>query len=89
MIRIQWRGAYDPAYFGSGGPVVDFNVAIYASIAGGLQPDVVNPPLMQFAVGGNGGETATGTVGGAMMYDYAGDLPAPFHAVTGARARTA
>ncbi|HXH28273.1 MAG TPA: calcium-binding EGF-like domain-containing protein [Candidatus Polarisedimenticolia bacterium] len=83
--RIEWRGAYDPAYFGSGGPVVDFTVSIYASIAGGYQPDVIHPPLVQYSAGGSAGESFAGTVGNAAMYDYAFDLPTPFHAVAGVK----
>ena len=41
ITEVQWRGGYDPARLGSGGPVFDFTVAIYASIPSGLQPDLV------------------------------------------------
>ena len=69
ITEIQWRGGYDPARFGSGGPVVDFTVAIYRSIASGTEPDVVNPPLISYQAGGNAGETPVGEFGGIMMYD--------------------
>lgn len=65
---------------GSGGPVLDFSVAIYPSTANGTQPDVVNPPLVQYSTGGNAGETVFGTVGGITMYSYKFVLPAAFQA---------
>lgn len=80
ITEITWRGGYDPGKFGSGGPVVDFTVSIYASIQAGIQPDVVNPPIVEYRTGGNAGETQAGTFGGATMYDYTFTLPAPFHA---------
>ena len=83
ITEVQWRGGYDPAYFGSGGPVVDFTVAIYPSILGGSQPVVVNPPLVEYQAGGNVGETLAGTFGGITMYDYHFTLPTPFTATSG------
>jgi hypothetical protein len=83
--KIQWRGGYDPGKFGSGGLVIDFTVAIYASIPGGTQPDIVAPPLVQYQTGGNAGETPAGTFGGASMYDYTFTLPKPFQAVAGTK----
>jgi hypothetical protein len=77
---IAWRGAYDGA---AGGPVVNFTVGIYASIPGGSQPDVGNPPLMEYEVGGNAGETFAGVVGGVTTYDYRYALPAAFPAQAG------
>jgi hypothetical protein len=82
---IQWRGGYDPTKFGSGGPVVDFTVAIYASIAAGTQPDVGSPPLVEYHTGGNAGETLVGTFGSTRMYDYSLALSTPFHAVAGVK----
>lgn len=80
LIRIEWRGGYDPAYFGSGGPVIDFSIAIYASIPAGTQPDVTHPPLVQYATGGSAGQSYAGSFGGVEMYDYNFTLPTPFHA---------
>jgi hypothetical protein len=80
---IEWRGAYDPAFSGAGGPVVDFWVGIYGSIAGGSEPDVAHPPLVEYQVGGNAGETYAGVFGGATMYDYNFALPVAFHAQAG------
>jgi hypothetical protein len=85
ITEIKWRGGYDPLKFGSGGPVVAFRVAIYPSIAGGTQPDVTNPPLVDYLTGGNAGETLVGTFGGTIMYDYTFVLPAPFHAMAGTK----
>lgn len=85
ITEIQWRGGYDPAKFGSGGPVIDFSVAIYPSIAAGIQPDVVNPPLVNYQAGDNAGETSAGTFGGTPMYNYHFILPTPFQANAGVK----
>jgi hypothetical protein len=85
ITEIRWRGAYDPALAGSGGPVSDFSVAICASIIGGGQPDVVATPLVELSTGDNAGETSAGTAGGAAMFDYHVVLPMPF--VAAARTR--
>jgi hypothetical protein len=83
ITAIQWRGGYDPSKFGSGGPVIDFKVAIYASIPGGSEPDVVNPPLVDYQTGGKAGETPAGTFGDVAMYDYQYTLPTSFQAASG------
>ncbi|MDM7917210.1 MAG: hypothetical protein QUU85_18365, partial [Candidatus Eisenbacteria bacterium] len=80
---IHWRGCYDPAYYGAGGPVRDFTVAVYASIPGGSEPDVVHLPLVEYTSGDNAGETFAGAAGGVNMYDYQFALPVPFHAQAG------
>jgi hypothetical protein len=80
ITEIRWRGAYDPARFGSGGPVVDFTIDIYPSSANGAQPDVAHPPLEHYEVGGNAGEVRASLLGGAQTYDYRFTLPAPFEA---------
>jgi hypothetical protein len=85
VSEIRWRGGYDPARFGSGGPVVDFSVAIYASIPGGSQPDLISPPIVDYQTGGNAGQTLAGTFGGTAMYDYAFILPTPFQAAAGTK----
>jgi hypothetical protein len=85
ITEVQWRGGYDPARFGSGGPVLDFTVAIYPSIPGGSQPDVINPPLVRYQTGGNAGETLAGPAGNITMYDYRFTLAAPFLAVAGTK----
>lgn len=79
---IEWRGAYNPV-FGSGGPVVDFTVAVYGSIPGGSQPDFSQPALVEYEVGGNAGESYAGVFGGLAMYDYRFALPSPFPAQAG------
>ena len=53
ITQLQWRGGYDPAWLGSGGPVFNFTVGIYASIPAGSEPDVSQPPLICYEVGGN------------------------------------
>ncbi|MGE0481667.1 MAG: dockerin type I repeat-containing protein [Phycisphaerae bacterium] len=84
ITEVTWRGGY--IYGGAyGGPVVNFTVAIYPSIAAGSEPNVVNPPLIQFETGGNAGQTYAGTVGGTAMYDYHFTLPSPFQAAAGTR----
>lgn len=85
ITKVFWRCGYDPGKFSSGGPVVDFTVSIYASIQAGIQPDVVNPPLVEYRTGGNAGETQAGTFGGIKMYDYTFTLPTPFQAAAGAK----
>ena len=80
LTQVQWRGGFDPARFGSGGPVVDFTVGFYASTASDTQPDVINPPLVQYQTGGNAGQTLAGTFGSVPMYDYTYTLPASFQA---------
>ncbi len=83
ITEIRWRGAYDPARFGSGGPVFDFVVEIYASTVNGAQPDVTQPPLVHHEVGGNAHEAAADVLGGVQTYDYWCTLPAPFQAAAG------
>jgi hypothetical protein len=80
ITEVQWRGAYDPARLGSGGPVNDFTVDIYASIPSGTEPDLSQPPLVHYAVGGNANETPAAVLGGVQTYDYHFVLPAPFQA---------
>ena len=78
ITEIRWRGGFDPSHLGSGGPVLDFRVAIYASVAN--QPNVPNPPLVEYVTSDNAGETPAGTYGGVAMYDYHFSLPTPFPA---------
>ena len=85
ITEVRWRGGYDPARLGSGGPVFDFTVDIYASIPGGTQPDISHPPLVHYDVGGNADETPADVLGGVQTYDYRFLLPAPFQAVAGAK----
>jgi hypothetical protein len=85
ITGFQWRGGYDPIFFGSGGPVIEFGVDIYPSIPNGSQPDVANPPLVEYLTGGNAGQTLAGTFGGVAMYDYKFILPASFQAIEGTK----
>ena len=80
ISAITWWGGY---ILGSGVPAANFTVAIYASIPGGSQPDVVNPPLVEYIVGGNAGETIDRIVGSTVLYRYHFILPTPFVAVGG------
>ena len=79
ITEVQWRGGYDPARLGSGGPVVDFTLAIYPTNLTGFEPDVAHPPLVHYQLGGNAGETPAEVLGGVQTYDYryhpAGPLP--------------
>ncbi len=84
ITTIHWRGGYDPGKFGYGGPVTDFSVAIYATVAG-IQPDVTHPPLVRYQTGGNAGQSPAGTVGGVTMYDYTFTLPTAFQAAAGTK----
>lgn len=79
ITEITWRGGF--IYGGTyGGPVVDFTVAIYPSIAAGSEPDVTHPPLVSYQTCGNAGQSPAGVFGGTAMYDYHFTLPAPFQA---------
>ncbi len=83
ISEIRWSGGHDPARLGSGGPVVNFTLAIYASIPAGTEPDLSGPPLVRYEVGSNAGETAGPVLGGVQMYDYGFILPTPFTAQGG------
>jgi hypothetical protein len=85
ITEIDWFGAYDPMRAGLGGPVLDFTVAIYPSIAAGTEPAVANPPLVEYQTGGNAGETSIGPVNGIPMYSYAFSLPTLFNASAGVK----
>ena len=86
ITQVQWRGAYTNYLSGAGlAPVYNFTVAIYGSIAGGSQPDIVTGPLRRYTVGGNAGETAAGSAGGVNMYDYHFTFPSPFQAAAGVK----
>jgi len=77
ITEVQWRGGYDPARLGSGGPVFDFTVEIYPSRPSGTEPNLTDPPLVHYHVGGNAGEAAAEILGGVQTYDYHYALPAP------------
>jgi hypothetical protein len=80
ITEVRWRGVYDPDRRGSGGPVRDFTVDIYASIPSGIEPDISNPPLVHYEVGGKAGERPADVLGGVQTYEYEFVLPAPFEA---------
>lgn len=82
---VQWHGGYDPLQMGRGGAVVDFTVAIYPSIAVGTEPDVANPPLVEYHTGGDANETSIGVVNGIPMYAYQFSLPVAFQATGGTK----
>lgn len=85
IAEIDWFGLYDPAMSGSGGPVTDFQVSIYASIAAGSQPDVTSAPLVECRTGGNAGETPVGQSGLATLYGYRCVLATPLQAAAGTK----
>ena len=85
ITEVQWRGGYDPARLGSGGPVVDFALAIYPSNPTGFEPDVAHPPLVHYQLGGNAGETAADMLGGVQTYACRYTLPVPFQAAAGTK----
>ncbi|MCE7973844.1 MAG: hypothetical protein DYG92_05870 [Leptolyngbya sp. PLA1] len=86
ITEVRWRGAYTNYLSGAGlAPVYDFSVAIYSSIAGGSQPNVVNGRLVRYYTGSNAGETPAGQVGGVNMYDYHFTLPSAFQAQAGVK----
>ncbi len=86
ITRVTWRGGYTNPSSGAGkSPVFDFTVAIYRSIGGGSQPDILFGPLVSYDLGTNAGETSAGTFGGVQMFDYAFDLPAAFVATAGTK----
>ncbi|MCB1060192.1 MAG: hypothetical protein KDB65_08165 [Calditrichaeota bacterium] len=81
VTAVNWRGG------GGVASIVGFDVAIYASLAGGSQPDLgyLYPgPLVSYNVNGTAGQTYVGTFGGVAMYDYHYTLPSPFQASAGA-----
>lgn len=80
ITEVRWRGGYDPFKLGSGGPVVGFQIAFYASIPSGFQPDLSGPPLATYEVTHNANETPSAVLGGAQTYDYHYVLPQPFQA---------
>jgi uncharacterized repeat protein (TIGR01451 family) len=85
ITEVQWRGGYNLALPGTGGPVANFTVDIYASIPSGTEPDISQPPLVHHEVGGNANETPAEILGGVQTYDYNFVLPAPFHAAAGTK----
>lgn len=85
VTDIEWIGGYDPLKFGMGGPVVDFTVAIYPSIAAGTEPAVAFPPLVTYQTGGDAGQTSIGMVGTIEMYSYTFHLPVAFSASAGVK----
>jgi hypothetical protein len=85
VTDINWFGLYDPLKFHAGGAAIDFRVSIYPSIAAGTEPAVANPPLIQYQIGGNAGETSIGIVGGIPMNSYTFNLPVPFNASAGVK----
>ncbi len=85
ITQIDWIGGYDPARVGLGGPVLDFRIRIYPSIPAGSEPAIANPPLVDYLVGGNAGETPIGLVGSINMYSYTFTLPTAFTASAGVK----
>ena len=80
ITELRWRGGYDPAKNGSGGPALDFTVDIYTAIPTGSEPNTAVAPLAHFRVDGNADETPTDAVAGQSLYEYRYVLPTPFKA---------
>lgn len=85
LTEIVWYGGYDPLLSGKGGQAVDFTISIYPSIAAGTEPAVANPPLVEYQVGGNAGETAFAVINGIQINVYSFKLPASFTASAGVK----
>ncbi len=90
ITDIRWRGGYTlGALYG---PVWDFTVTFFGSIANGSQPYCGNPQLPEspyylakYRVGGTAGETLVGSSGGLPMYEYHFTFPTPFVALAGTK----
>lgn len=80
VTELRWRGAYDPAKQGSGGPVLNFTVDIYAAIPTGSEPNLASAPLVHYVADSNAGETPAEQVAGVQTYEYSFALPEPFEA---------
>jgi hypothetical protein len=78
--EVRWRGGYDPAGKGAGGPVHDFTIEIFQSIPAGSEPDLAVAPFVHYRVGGNAEETPAEVLGGVQTYSYRFELPEPFEA---------
>jgi len=85
ITEIDWFGVYDPTRLGAGGPVLDFRVSIYPSIAANTEPAVANPPLVHYQTGGNASEASIGMVGAYQMYSYTFSPPTPFAVSAGVK----
>ncbi len=80
ITELRWRGGYDPAKAGSGGPVSNFTVDIYPAIPTGSEPNTAVAPLVHYEVGNNAGESPAEALGGVQTYEYRFGLPVPFAA---------
>ena len=76
ITQVQWRGGYQ--YNAQYGPLINFTVSFYPSIAAGTEPDIAHPPLAEYTTGGTANQTPVGNFGGVAMYDYSFTLPAAF-----------
>ncbi|MFT3891910.1 MAG: hypothetical protein QM730_09780 [Anaerolineales bacterium] len=85
ISQIDWYGGYDPLKSGRGGPVTDFTVSIYPSIAADTEPAVANPPLVEYQTGGKAGEIAFTVVNGIQINLYSFSLPTSFVAEAGTK----
>lgn len=84
VTEIRWTGGYGTGYF-PGAPVSDFEIAIYASIPAGTQPDLgfLYPgPLVHYIASEHAQatchETPIGVFGDRPLYSYSFTLPRPF-----------
>ncbi len=82
ITQINWRGEYQYNAVGPYGPfpITDFVVSLYTSTAGGWQPDVINPAMLEYIVGGTANEDPPWTNGYPIQsfHDYKFTLPTPF-----------
>ncbi|MBI5384296.1 MAG: hypothetical protein HZA90_06370, partial [Verrucomicrobia bacterium] len=85
VTEITWRGGFDPNKSGSGGPVIDFALKIFASTAGGTIPDIVAGALVEYSTGGNANQTLAGVFAGVTNYNYRFTLPTSFQAAAGVK----
>ncbi len=84
ITRVTWRGGY--GMYGPGAHTPSkFTVAIYGSIAGGFQPDIVAGPLKKYTFNNSAGETPAGMASGHALYDYGVNLPTAFQAQAGVK----
>lgn len=82
VTELRWRGGYDPAKAGAGGPVLNFTIDLYAAIPTGSEPDTAVAPLAHYVTGDNAGEQPAEIIAGVQTYTYRFVLPAPFRAAT-------
>ena len=61
--EVRWRGGYDPARLGSGGPVMISRLPFILPTRPAPSRTYAVRPLVHYQVGGNAGETPAGVLG--------------------------